>query len=121
MKMEAYICILNKKIMTDYRPIIEAAWEDRSLLEQVETQDAIRAVINQIDAGELRCAAPSEEGWIINEWVKKAVVLYFPIQKMETGERWGPLGAPAQSHMCKGCAFGKNFMGQGPRYPIPHR
>ncbi|MEJ6545030.1 MAG: 2,3,4,5-tetrahydropyridine-2,6-dicarboxylate N-succinyltransferase, partial [Flavobacteriaceae bacterium] len=45
--------------MTDYRPIIEAAWEDRSLLEQAETQDAIRAVINQIDAGELRCAAPS--------------------------------------------------------------
>ncbi|MDO7618987.1 MAG: 2,3,4,5-tetrahydropyridine-2,6-dicarboxylate N-succinyltransferase, partial [Flavobacteriaceae bacterium] len=72
--------------MTDYRPIIEAAWEDRSLLEQAETQDAIRAVINQIDAGELRCAAPSEEGWIINEWVKKAVVLYFPIQKMETLE-----------------------------------
>jgi 2,3,4,5-tetrahydropyridine-2-carboxylate N-succinyltransferase len=86
MKMEAYICILNIKIMTDYRPIIEAAWEDRSLLEQAETQDAIRAVINQIDAGELRCAAPSEEGWIINEWVKKAVVLYFPIQKMETLE-----------------------------------
>ena len=72
--------------MTDYRPIIEAAWEDKSLLEQAETQDAIRAVINQIDAGELRCAAPSEEGWIINEWVKKAVVLYFPIQKMETLE-----------------------------------
>ena len=72
--------------MTDYRPIIEAAWEDRSLLEQVETQEAIRAVINQIDAGELRCAAPSESGWIINEWVKKAVVLYFPIQKMETLE-----------------------------------
>ena len=72
--------------MTDYRPMIEAAWEDRSLLEQAETQAAIRAVIDQIDQGALRCAAPTSSGWQINEWVKKAVVLYFPIQKMETLE-----------------------------------
>jgi 2,3,4,5-tetrahydropyridine-2-carboxylate N-succinyltransferase len=72
--------------MTDYRPIIEAAWEDRTLLEKADTQAAIREVINQIDLGQLRCAAPSADGWIINEWVKKAVVLYFPIQKMETFE-----------------------------------
>ncbi len=66
------------------RAIIEAAWEDRSLLEQKETQDTIREVINQIDAGKLRVAEPTAEGWQVNEWVKKAVVLYFPIQKMET-------------------------------------
>lgn len=66
------------------RVIIEAAWEDRSLLEQKETQDSIREVINQIDAGKLRVAEPTAEGWQVNEWVKKAVVLYFPIQKMET-------------------------------------
>lgn len=66
------------------RAIIEAAWEDRSLLEQKETQDSIREVINQIDAGKLRVAEPTAEGWQVNEWVKKAVVLYFPIQKMET-------------------------------------
>ena len=66
------------------RAIIEAAWEDRSLLEQKETQDTIREVINQIDAGKLRVAEPTTEGWQVNEWVKKAVVLYFPIQKMET-------------------------------------
>lgn len=66
------------------RAIIETAWEDRSLLEQKETQDSIREVINQIDAGKLRVAEPTAEGWQVNEWVKKAVVLYFPIQKMET-------------------------------------
>lgn len=66
------------------RAIIEAAWEDRSLLEQKETQHSIREVIDQIDAGKLRVAEPTAEGWQVNEWVKKAVVLYFPIQKMET-------------------------------------
>lgn len=66
------------------RAIIEAAWEDRSLLEQEETQNAIRSIITQLDEGDLRVAEPTSEGWQVNEWVKKAVVLYFPIQKMET-------------------------------------
>ena len=66
------------------RAIIEAAWEDRSLLEQEETQKAIRSIITQLDEGNLRVAEPTSEGWQVNEWVKKAVVLYFPIQKMET-------------------------------------
>ena len=66
------------------REIIEAAWEDRGLLEQEETQNAIRFIIKQLDEGELRVAEPTEDGWQVNEWVKKAVVLYFPIQKMET-------------------------------------
>ena len=70
--------------------IIEAAWEDRSLLEQAETQDSIRKVISQLDSGTLRVAEPTASGWQVNEWVKKAVVLYFPIQKMETLEA-GPL------------------------------
>ena len=68
------------------RKIIETAWEQRDLLKEVETQDAIRKVINLLDAGELRVAEPVEDGWQVNEWVKKAVVLYFPIQKMETQE-----------------------------------
>ena len=63
------------------RDIIEAAWDDRSLLEQEETQTAIRAVIEQLDLGQLRVAEPTPHGWHVNEWVKKAVVLYFPIQK----------------------------------------
>ncbi len=66
------------------RAIIEAAWEDRSLLEQEETQNAIRSIITQLDEGSLRVAEPTSEGWQVNEWIKKAVVLYFPIQKMET-------------------------------------
>lgn len=72
------------------QPIIEAAWKNRSLLELEETQKAIRLVISQLDSGNLRVAEPTETGWQVNEWVKKAVVLYFPIQKMETLES-GPL------------------------------
>jgi 2,3,4,5-tetrahydropyridine-2-carboxylate N-succinyltransferase len=70
--------------LTTMREIIEAAWENRSLLEEQNTQDTIRAVIEQLDLGQLRVAEPTENGWQVNEWVKKAVVLYFPIQKMET-------------------------------------
>jgi len=70
--------------------IIESAWEDRSLLENKATQDTIREVVNQLDAGILRVASPIEGGWQVNEWIKKAVVLYFPIQKMETFEA-GPM------------------------------
>lgn len=67
--------------------IIEKAWEDRSLLESQEVKDAIDQVIAKLDSGELRVAEPLENGdWQVNEWVKKAVVLYFPIRKMETIE-----------------------------------
>ncbi len=72
--------------MTALRNSIENAWNDRDLLKTPETQTAIREVIDLIDQGKLRCAAPGADGWIINEWVKKAVVLYFPIQKMEVLE-----------------------------------
>ena len=68
------------------REIIEQAWADRSLLQEDKTQEAIREVINQLDLGQLRVAEPTANGWQVNEWVKKAVVLYFPIQKMETLE-----------------------------------
>ena len=70
--------------------IIESAWEDRSLLEKTETQEVIKEVIKQLDTGNLRVASPTGNGWQVYEWVKKAVVLYFPIQKMETTEA-GPL------------------------------
>ncbi len=65
---------------------ISAAWENRDLLQDSETIDAIRKVISLLDEGKLRVAEPTAEGWQVNEWVKKAVVLYFPIQKMETLE-----------------------------------
>mgnify|MGYP003323438207 FL=1 len=70
--------------------IIESAWDDRTLLDKSETQEAIRQVIKQLDSGKIRVASPLDNGWQVNEWVKKAVVLYFPIQKMETIEL-GPL------------------------------
>jgi len=72
--------------MEALKNIVEKAWEDRNLLSDKVTQEAIRKVIDLIDQGSLRCAEPGSNGWIINEWVKKAVVLYFPIQKMETFE-----------------------------------
>ena len=69
------------------RSIIEAAWDDRSLLQNKLTIEAINSVIEDIDKGLLRVAEPSENGnWIVNEWVKKAVVMYFPIRQMETIE-----------------------------------
>jgi 2,3,4,5-tetrahydropyridine-2,6-dicarboxylate N-succinyltransferase len=69
------------------RAIIEAAWENRSLLNEATTIQAIEHVIEEIDKGRLRVAEPTASGeWQINEWVKKAVILYFPIQKMETIE-----------------------------------
>ena len=72
--------------MTTTRQIIEKAWDNRELLKDEATKKTIRGVIDSLDKGELRVAEPIEGGWQVNEWVKKAVVLYFPIQKMETIE-----------------------------------
>ncbi|MEL6668807.1 MAG: 2,3,4,5-tetrahydropyridine-2,6-dicarboxylate N-succinyltransferase [Bacteroidota bacterium] len=73
--------------MTAYRSTIEAAWENRDLLKEEETKSAIRGVLEQLDKGQLRVAEPTADGgWQVNQWVKKAVVLYFPIQQMESIE-----------------------------------
>lgn len=72
--------------MEDLKNNILKAWENRDLLRENATQKAIREVISLLDQGKLRCAEPTGSGWQVNEWVKKAVVLYFPIQKMETLE-----------------------------------
>jgi 2,3,4,5-tetrahydropyridine-2-carboxylate N-succinyltransferase len=67
--------------------IIESAWENRDLLKESVTIKAIETVIEQLDKGLLRVAEPTSDGsWIVNEWVKKAVILYFPIRTMETIE-----------------------------------
>jgi len=69
------------------RSIIEAAWENRELLKENQTVEAINQVIEELDKGIIRVAEPTDSGdWIVNEWVKKAVVMYFPIRKMETIE-----------------------------------
>lgn len=72
--------------MNNLQTIIEQAWNDRTLLQQEATTTAIREVIDLLDTGKLRVAEPKDGGWQVNEWVKKAVVMYFPIQKMETLE-----------------------------------
>lgn len=72
--------------MNNLKEIIEKAWDDRSLLSQNETLSAIKEVISLLDEGKLRVATPTDNGWQVDEWVKKAVVLYFPTQKMETYE-----------------------------------
>ncbi|MCL1664884.1 2,3,4,5-tetrahydropyridine-2,6-dicarboxylate N-succinyltransferase [Elizabethkingia ursingii] len=65
---------------------IEKIWDNRDLLQDKDNQEIIRDVIMKLDLGELRVAEPTEKGWQVNEWVKKAVVMYFPIQKMSTIE-----------------------------------
>ena len=76
--------------MNKWKSIIENAWENRELLKESETLNCINAIIEEIDKGRLRTAQPTENGWKINNWIKKAVILYFPICKMETIEL-GPL------------------------------
>ena len=72
--------------MKEIREIIESAWDNRDLLKEENTINTIRKVVDLLDKGALRVAEPIEGGWQVNEWIKKAVVLYFPIQKMETLE-----------------------------------
>jgi 2,3,4,5-tetrahydropyridine-2-carboxylate N-succinyltransferase len=65
---------------------IESAWENRELLSESTVQKAIYDVVDQLDRGVLRVAERTEGGWKVNDWVKKAVILYFPIRQMETIE-----------------------------------
>ncbi|UEG49825.1 2,3,4,5-tetrahydropyridine-2,6-dicarboxylate N-succinyltransferase [Ferruginibacter lapsinanis] len=64
--------------------LIAAAWANRELLKDKQYADAVRAVIEEVDKGRLRTAAPSDAGWQVNEWVKQAILMYFGIQQMET-------------------------------------
>ncbi len=64
--------------------LILEAWDNRELLKDSKHSDAVRAVIEEVDKGRLRTAAPSENGWVVNEWVKQAILLYFGIQQMQT-------------------------------------
>ena len=72
--------------MEHLKQLIDEAWENRSLLREEIVQQSIREVIHLLDLGQLRVAEPTANGWKVNEWVKKAVVLYFPIQNMKPVE-----------------------------------
>jgi len=77
--------------MNKIQSIIEFAWENREALQESEAKEAVRAVIEKLDKGELRVASSNGHGeWTVHEWVKKAVVMYFPIQQMKTMEA-GPM------------------------------
>ncbi|MDD2386955.1 MAG: 2,3,4,5-tetrahydropyridine-2,6-dicarboxylate N-succinyltransferase [Bacteroidales bacterium] len=70
-------------MLIDYKKIIESAWENRELLKEKSVIEAVRAVIELLDKGEIRVAEQINNKWKVNDWVKKAVILYFPLQKMQ--------------------------------------
>jgi len=63
---------------------IQEAWNNRELLKDAVYTDAVKAVIEEVDKGRLRVAAPTGNGWVVNEWVKQAILMYFGIQQMQT-------------------------------------
>lgn len=76
--------------MEQLKSIIERAWDNRSLLNSEEVKTAVFEIVEQLDKGKIRVAEPDGNEWIVNEWVKKAVILYFPLRQMEVTEA-GPL------------------------------
>ncbi|MFT4722545.1 MAG: 2,3,4,5-tetrahydropyridine-2-carboxylate N-succinyltransferase, partial [Flavobacteriales bacterium] len=72
--------------MDSRKEIINKAWKNRELIKNEEVKGTILEVINDLDLGKIRVAEPDGDDWKVNEWVKKAVVLYFPIAEMKTIE-----------------------------------
>ncbi len=70
--------------MTELQKIIEEAWDDRELLQHADTIEAINTLIRYLDQGKVRVAEPVKDKWQVNEWVKKGVILYFPVSEMRT-------------------------------------
>lgn len=70
----------------ELREIIENAWEDRASLQDKETAIAIKTIVDDLDRGIRRVAEQVNGEWIVNEWIKKAVILYFPLMKMQVIE-----------------------------------
>jgi len=98
--------------MQELKLLIENLWEDRTLINEVGGREAIREVVDMVDQGKLRVAEPDGDGWKVNDWVKKAIVLFFPIQKMETIEV-----GPFEFH--DKIPLKKNYAAQGVRV-VPH-
>lgn len=70
----------------ELKEIIERAWDNREMLKEKDVQIAVKTIVDDLDSGQLRVAEPNGDDWIVNEWVKKAVILYFPLMKMKTVE-----------------------------------
>ena len=85
------------------KELIEKVWENREMLQDSAVQENIRQVIEALDKGNIRVAEPTANGWMVNDWVKKAVIMYFPIQKMQTIEV-GPFEFHDKMELKKGYA-----------------
>jgi 2,3,4,5-tetrahydropyridine-2-carboxylate N-succinyltransferase len=85
-KYIAPTCIFAKTDKMDLKAKIEAAWNDRALLKEETYSNAVREVIEEVDKGRLRVAEQVENDWVVNEWVKQAILMYFGIQQMQTWE-----------------------------------
>ncbi|HDR88054.1 MAG TPA: 2,3,4,5-tetrahydropyridine-2,6-dicarboxylate N-succinyltransferase [Bacteroidetes bacterium] len=75
-----------QNIYKEYQRTIDQLWDDRSLLNDQKYLNTLFAVIELLDKGRVRVAEPGSHGWTVNQWIKKAVLLYFPARKMETVE-----------------------------------
>ncbi len=73
-------------VMEEFKELVEKAWENRELLTDKSVKEAIEGTVEFLDKGKLRVAEPDGDRWKVNEWIKKAVILYFPLCKMETTE-----------------------------------
>ena len=92
--------------------LIEQAWDNRELLKNEDVRTAIRNTIEKLDKGQIRIAEPKDGQWVVNEWIKKAVILYFPICEMQTIEL-----PPFEFH--DKIALKHDFASQGVRV-VPH-
>jgi len=73
--------------METHRELIERAWDDRALLSDPAVVDAVESTLAELDRGTVRVATPLDDGeWQVNEWVKKAILLYFPLHQSTTTE-----------------------------------
>ncbi len=96
-----YFYIKTGNMYDKEKEIIEKAWGNRALIDSRETAETIEKIIGKLDRGEIRVAEPKGDGWQVNDWVKKAVILYFPLRKMEvTGA--GPLEFHDKMRLKKG-------------------
>ena len=86
MVVKDVLLMFAKKISMSLQKLILEAWSNRDLLKEATYSDAVRAVIEDVDKGRLRVASPEGDKWVVNEWVKQAILMYFGIQQMQTWE-----------------------------------
>ena len=86
MVVKDVLLMFAKKLSMSLQNLILEAWSNRDLLKEATYSDAVRAVIEDADKGRLRVASPEGDKWVVNEWVKQAILMYFGIQQMQTWE-----------------------------------